>query len=620
MRACAFLGITARLTALLLAILLIIPTPAAAAETSSPADGADTSAPSSGTENTSPTLHIKAGGEGDGSDAAHPMGDIGEGFRALSEVGGTLVVWGRYELASSSCNDSVWGAFVEPEHSAEITVRGSDGYLVCPENYRYYMSGATRFENVGISGSGALLVAARCNPLVMGEGINIIGISDGVYLIGGYNGSNSGLTDADLSRDTSIEVHSGSYKYICGYNRGTAQKAAEGEARISIYGGTVNCVAAGISNNNAAFAGNSMSSLCLSIYGGEIYKICDTDMTAYGTLDSLSLDYLGGEIDNIIISDAVEASISFPDSLSGDVTGFLRFFDTYRQGEGDSVETRKIRIACIGDSITAGTGTDSPDTESYPAQLGVMLGDAYEVRNFSEGGRGVLSGSGNPYFESEAYAQSLVYQPDVVCIMLGTNDLDALISKRDKDGAHAAGTLLRGEMLSLIEKYTSLESQPIVYLLTPTVRTDDQALEGAIRDIAVPEYEKLAQELGIGYVDMYTVSKDMKHHFTDSVHPDAAACSYLATWLYSAVVSNGNIGAIKSDARPVEIIIKKEEDTTTPPDTTTSVEPDEEEEPAAGAWAAWAAVTVGGALLLAFFVYKNKKTEKTDGTEDADNG
>ena len=33
------------------------------------------------------------------------------------------------------------------------------------------------------------------------------------------------------------------------------------------------------------------------------------------------------------------------------------------------VENETLKVACVGDSITAGTGLDDPVNESYPAQL-----------------------------------------------------------------------------------------------------------------------------------------------------------------------------------------------------------------------------------------------------------
>ena len=542
-------------------------------------------------------FHVKAQGAGDGSTADQPMSDIAEAFSLMPEQGGKIIVYGKYEITDSSRHDPMLGAFNEPEHNGKVTVTGQDAYLVFPENYQYNAGGAVTFENIGFSGSGTLVISARYNPLVMGEGISIIGISDGVTLVGGYNGSNSGIADADLTGDTSVEVYSGSYKVICGYNRTTTAKECTGSANVTVRGGNVNLITAGFSGYNNAFTDNAMAEMKVSVSGGGVYKISDVDMSTYGRLRALSLDYTGGEIRNIIISSEVESVISYTEEMSSHVTGFLRYFDRYRRGEGESVETEKIKVAFIGDSITAGTGTTDPATESYPAQLGQMLGDAYEVGNFSEGGRCVLANSGSPYFESEAFAHSLAFQPDVVCIMLGTNDLAALLS------TEGAWETLYRDMLTLIEKYTALESKPIIYLLTPTVRTDDSALEGAIRDFMLPVYKQLSEDVGVGYVDLYTVSGDMKHHFGDSVHPDAVACSYLATWLYNAIVSNTNISSTVSDVSRVEVVLRREVDTTE-----TETEPHREDNGAT----MWIAILIvlGCAATLTVAIIRDRGTKK----------
>ncbi|MDR1682791.1 MAG: hypothetical protein LBS25_05320 [Candidatus Symbiothrix sp.] len=43
----------------------------------------------------------------------------------------------------------------------------------------------------------------------------------------------------------------------------------------------------------------------------------------------------------------------------------------------------KIRVACMGNSITAGK-------YNYPTSLGGLLGDDYDVRSFGKGGSGVF--------------------------------------------------------------------------------------------------------------------------------------------------------------------------------------------------------------------------------------
>ena len=62
------------------------------------------------------------------------------------------------------------------------------------------------------------------------------------------------------------------------------------------------------------------------------------------------------------------------------------------------------RVACIGDSITYGTGLSNRATQAYPARLQALLGEDYEVRNFGNPGRGMQSGrgKGSPWVIPEA--------------------------------------------------------------------------------------------------------------------------------------------------------------------------------------------------------------------------
>ena len=78
-----------------------------------------------------------------------------------------------------------------------------------------------------------------------------------------------------------------------------------------------------------------------------------------------------------------------------------------------------IRVACIGDSITQGIGTpqsaDKSFPESYPAQLGKLLGPGYEVENWGVGGRTLIRKS-----DKIDYGRALKGDPDVVVICAGT--------------------------------------------------------------------------------------------------------------------------------------------------------------------------------------------------------
>jgi sialate O-acetylesterase len=72
---------------------------------------------------------------------------------------------------------------------------------------------------------------------------------------------------------------------------------------------------------------------------------------------------------------------------------------------------KKIRIACVGNSITHGTVLPDREKNSYPAQLAVLLGDGYDVKNFGKSGATLLRKGNLPYWTSTEYQQALAFQP-----------------------------------------------------------------------------------------------------------------------------------------------------------------------------------------------------------------
>ncbi len=85
-------------------------------------------------------------------------------------------------------------------------------------------------------------------------------------------------------------------------------------------------------------------------------------------------------------------------------------------------EPQALKLACLGDSITWGSGVVDRENNSYPKQLGYLLGDGWEVRNFGSGGKTLLSAGDTPYVECAPFQAALAWKPDVALVLLGTND------------------------------------------------------------------------------------------------------------------------------------------------------------------------------------------------------
>ncbi|MBR1539438.1 MAG: sialate O-acetylesterase, partial [Bacteroidales bacterium] len=84
----------------------------------------------------------------------------------------------------------------------------------------------------------------------------------------------------------------------------------------------------------------------------------------------------------------------------------------------------KVRVACIGDSITYGMTLEDRQTESYPSRLQQMLGEGYEVANFGKNGATLLRHGHRPYMEQDEYRAAMEWPADIIVIHLGINDTD----------------------------------------------------------------------------------------------------------------------------------------------------------------------------------------------------
>src|SRR5262245_39115089 len=83
-------------------------------------------------------------------------------------------------------------------------------------------------------------------------------------------------------------------------------------------------------------------------------------------------------------------------------------------------DDNRIRVACVGDSITLGGSEDNSD--NYPSALQRLLGDGYRVRNFGVNGTTAGRETDQPYLLESALGRAKDFKPNTVVLMFGTND------------------------------------------------------------------------------------------------------------------------------------------------------------------------------------------------------
>ena len=96
--------------------------------------------------------------------------------------------------------------------------------------------------------------------------------------------------------------------------------------------------------------------------------------------------------------------------------------------------TEPLKVACVGDSITFGAGIKERETQCYPVQLGQLLGDEFEVRNFGVNGATLLKQGDLPYWNRPQFKMATEFQPSGRAGSLGLGLVRFGLVKQHEDG------------------------------------------------------------------------------------------------------------------------------------------------------------------------------------------
>ena len=161
-----------------------------------------------------------------------------------------------------------------------------------------------------------------------------------------------------------------------------------------------------------------------------------------------------------------------------------------------------IKLACIGDSITSGFTLLNSRRDRYPPLLQKMLGDGYEVRNFGVLDAAARFDADSPYVRKKAYTKSLEWNPDIVLLMLGSND-----TKRRNWNP----------------KIFRIRGIPLMGLYPET-------MEEGVR----PAIHEIAADLGHQCIDLKEVFNDSSYCI-DGVHPQRKGTRMIAEHIFKGL-------------------------------------------------------------------------------------
>ena len=208
-----------------------------------------------------------------------------------------------------------------------------------------------------------------------------------------------------------------------------------------------------------------------------------------------------------------------------------------------------IRIACIGDSITYGYSIKNRIKDSYPDQLGRMLGENWQVRNFGVSGATLLKKGDLPYWDQQAFKDALAYNPNVVIIKLGTNDTKPQNWKfKDQFAADYA---------DMIDRFIELPSRPRIWICKPVPAYGERwgISETIIKNEVIPLVNQIAHSKHVPVIDLYEPLSGKPELFPDQIHPNAEGAHGIAKEIYAVLTGKTWTGEFKPTPLPQVLII-----------------------------------------------------------------
>ena len=200
-------------------------------------------------------------------------------------------------------------------------------------------------------------------------------------------------------------------------------------------------------------------------------------------------------------------------------------------------KTKKIRVACIGNSITYGTGIQDRTKDSYPAQLQRMLSDNYIVGNFGRPGATLLKKGHRPYIKQPEYQQAKDFCADIAVFHLGINDTDPRNWPNYRDD-------FVKDYISLIDTFHAINPKLrcIVAKMTPIADRHPRFISGTSQwhEQIQQAIEVVAKITKAELVDFHTPLYPYSYLFPDAIHPNEEGAGMLAKVIYSGITGDYN--------------------------------------------------------------------------------
>lgn len=232
--------------------------------------------------------------------------------------------------------------------------------------------------------------------------------------------------------------------------------------------------------------------------------------------------------------------INLHTTLSALLLGVFCFTTLTMSAAKKQKKVQQVRVACVGNSITYGTGIKDRDRDSYPSQLQRMLGDKYVVGNFGKPGATLLYHGHRPYVEQEEFKKALAFKGDIAVIHLGINDTDPRNWPNYRDE-------FVKDYLSIMDSLRAANPKVrfILARMTPIADRHPRFQSGTKQwhDEIQTAIETVARVSGAELIDFHEPMYPYPNLLPDAIHPNPEGAGILAKTVYGGIT--GNYGGLK---------------------------------------------------------------------------
>ena len=205
-----------------------------------------------------------------------------------------------------------------------------------------------------------------------------------------------------------------------------------------------------------------------------------------------------------------------------------------------SKKQKTIRVACIGNSITYGTGIADRTNDSYPSQLQRLLGSNYQVGNFGKPGATLLYHGHRPYVKQEEFKEAIAFKGDIAVMHLGINDTDPRNWPNYRDE-------FVKDYLSIMDSLRAANPKVRIILarMTPIADRHPRFVSGTKQwhgEIQTA-IETVARVSRAELIDFYEPLYPYPYLLPDAIHPNPEGAGILAKTVYSGIT--GDYGGLQ---------------------------------------------------------------------------